>query len=66
MRPIDTVGAGDGFAAGHLAATLTDGTLQDRFDQAAAVGALVTTGSGDLIAMPSARELADFRAAHTR
>jgi sugar/nucleoside kinase (ribokinase family) len=52
VTPIDTVGAGDGFAAGYLAGLLTDASLQQRLDQAAAVGALVTTRRGDLTAMP--------------
>ena len=52
VTPIDTVGAGDGFAAGYLAAFLTGRSLQERVDQAAAVGALTTTRRGDLAAMP--------------
>jgi 2-dehydro-3-deoxygluconokinase len=63
---VDTVGAGDGFAAGYLAARLTDRTVQERVDQAAALGALVTTRHGDLAAMPSAEELATFRHAAAR
>ena len=54
VTPIDTVGAGDGFAAGYLAAFLAGGSLQERVDQGAAVGALVTTRRGDLAAMPTA------------
>ena len=48
VTPIDTVGAGDGFAAGYLAAFLSGGSLQERVDQGAAVGALATTRRGDL------------------
>ena len=55
VTPIDTVGAGDGFAAGYLAAFLAGASLQERVDQGAAVGALVTTRRGDLAAMPTAR-----------
>jgi len=58
--PVDTVGAGDGFAAGYLAAYLADEDLQGRVDQAAAVGAFVTTRRGDLMAMPTRSELDDF------
>ncbi len=58
--PVDTVGAGDGFAAGYLAAYLADEDLQGRVDQAAAVGAFVTTRRGDLSAMPTRPELDDF------
>jgi 2-dehydro-3-deoxygluconokinase len=51
------VGAGDGFAAGYIAAFLTGGTLQKRVDQGAAVGGLVTTRRGDLAAMPERAEV---------
>jgi sugar/nucleoside kinase (ribokinase family) len=57
VAPIDTVGAGDGFAAGYLAAFLARGSLRDRVDQGAAVGALVTTQRGDLDAMPTRSEV---------
>jgi sugar/nucleoside kinase (ribokinase family) len=57
VTPIDTVGAGDGFAAGYIAGKLTGADLQQRLDQAAAVGALVTTRRGDLAAMPSRAEV---------
>ena len=57
VTPIDTVGAGDGFAAGYLAGLLTGSGLQQRVDQAAAVGALVTTRRGDLTAMPTRAEV---------
>jgi sugar/nucleoside kinase (ribokinase family) len=56
VTPVDTVGAGDGFAAGYLAGLLTGAHLQQRLDQAAALGALVTTRRGDLAAMPSRTE----------
>jgi len=57
VTPIDTVGAGDGFAAGYLAAFLTGRSLQERVDQGAAVGALATTRRGDLAAMPQREEV---------
>jgi sugar/nucleoside kinase (ribokinase family) len=57
VTPIDTVGAGDGFAAGYLAAFLGGGNLQERVDQGAAVGALATTRRGDLAAMPERAEV---------
>jgi sugar/nucleoside kinase (ribokinase family) len=57
VTPIDTVGAGDGFAAGYLAAFLGGGNLQERVDQGAAVGALATTRCGDLAAMPERAEV---------
>ena len=60
VEPVDTVGAGDGFAAGYLDAALGRLDLQGRVDQAAAVGALVTTRRGDLSAMPTSAELESF------
>lgn len=60
VTPVDTVGAGDGFAAGYLAGLLSDASLQERIDQAAGVGALVTTRHGDLTAMPSNVELSQL------
>lgn len=57
VTPVDTVGAGDGFAAGYLAGLLTGADLQHRLDQAAAVGALVTSRRGELTAMPSRAEV---------
>ena len=63
VTPIDTVGAGDGFAAGYLDAFLGGRDLRACVDQAAAVGALVTTRRGDLAAMPTRAELDAFLAA---
>ncbi len=57
VTPVDTVGAGDGFAAGYLAAFLVGDSMQERVDQGAAVGALVTTRRGDLAAMPQREEV---------
>jgi sugar/nucleoside kinase (ribokinase family) len=57
VDPVDTVGAGDGFAAGYLAGLLAGDDLQTRLDLAARVGALVTTRRGDLDAMPTRDEL---------
>jgi 2-dehydro-3-deoxygluconokinase len=57
VTPIDTVGAGDGFAAGYLAAFLAGSSLQQRVDQGAAGGALATTRRGDLAAMPHREEI---------
>ena len=57
VEAVDTVGAGDGFAAGYVAGLLVGEPVQARLDQAAAVGALVTTRPGDLDAMPSRAEV---------
>src|ERR687893_20512 len=62
VTPIDTVGAGDGFAAGYLAGRLSGAGLQERLDQAAATGALVTTRRGDLSAMPTRAEVEELLA----
>ena len=62
VTPIDTVGAGDGFAAGYLAGLLSGASLEERLDQAAATGALVTTRRGDLTAMPSRAEVDELLA----
>jgi len=66
VTPIDTVGAGDGFAAGYLAAFLAGGSLQERIDQGAAAGALATTRRGDLAAMPHREEVDALLASTTR
>jgi len=63
VNPVDTVGAGDGFAAGYLDAFVAGRDSQDCVDQAAAVGALATTRRGDLAAMPTRTELDSFSAA---
>ena len=60
VNAVDTVGAGDGFAAGYLAGLLTGAGLQQRLDQAAATGALVTTRRGDLTAMPARAEVEEL------
>ena len=64
VNAVDTVGAGDGFAAGYLAALLHGATLQERIDQGAAVGAIVTTRRGDFVAMPTITELGTFTGTH--
>lgn len=63
VRPVDTVGAGDGFAAGYVAGMLGGEPLQARLDRAAAVGALVTTRPDDLDAMPTRAEVEALLAA---
>lgn len=54
---IDTVGAGDGFAAGYVAGLLRGLRRQERLRQAATVGALVTTRPDDADAMPTRTEV---------
>lgn len=59
---VDTVGAGDGFAAGLISGRLTGLDWPDALRRAAAVGALATTARGDMAGMPTHRELAEFLA----
>lgn len=57
---IDTVGAGDGFAAGYLSGYLDDLSLSDCLIRANAVGALVTQYRGDWEGLPRLEELNNF------
>lgn len=59
---VDTVGAGDGFAAGVISARLDGLPWPECLRRAVAVGALATTVSGDMDGMPSRRELDEFLA----
>jgi sugar/nucleoside kinase (ribokinase family) len=61
VRVVDTVGAGDAFAAGFLAASLRDLPFAERLAMAVACGALSTTGAGSS-ASPTAAELEAFTA----
>lgn len=54
---VDTIGAGDGFAAAFLACRLKGYTLPQTVALAAAAGALVTTVSGDVEGLPTWDEL---------
>jgi 2-dehydro-3-deoxygluconokinase len=60
VRVVDTVGAGDGFAAGLISASLDGLDLPERLRRAAAVGALATTSPGDKDGLPTRAELAAF------
>lgn len=62
---LDTVGAGDGFAAGLISGALDGLPLPARLERAAAVGALATTSRGDMDGMPSRHALDAFLGAHT-
>jgi 2-dehydro-3-deoxygluconokinase len=59
-RVIDSIGAGDGFVAGFLSGRLDGLDLIDSTKRACAVGAVATTVSGDVEALPSRRDLAVF------
>lgn len=60
---VDTVGAGDGFAAGLVSAHLDGLDHEAALERAAAVGALATTSPGDKDGLPSRPELDAFIAA---
>jgi 2-dehydro-3-deoxygluconokinase len=57
VRVVDTVGAGDGFAAGLISGYLDGLDLPARLRRAAAVGALATTSAGDKDGLPTRAEL---------
>jgi 2-dehydro-3-deoxygluconokinase len=57
VQVVDTVGAGDGFAAGLISGYLDGLDLPSRLRRAAAVGALATTSPGDKDGLPTRAEL---------
>ncbi len=60
VKPIDTVGAGDGFDAGYIYSYLNDMTIEERLTFANAVGGLVTTVSGDNEGLPELEDVEAF------
>jgi len=54
---VDTVGAGDAFVAGYLAARLQGASLDDRLDLAATTGAFACMSEGDWEGAPTRDEL---------
>ncbi|POX36041.1 2-dehydro-3-deoxygluconokinase [Streptomyces sp. Ru73] len=60
VRAVDTVGAGDGFAAGLISAHLDGLGPQESLARAAAVGALATTSHGDRDGLPTRARLESF------
>ena len=63
VQVVDTVGAGDGFAAGLISGYLDGLDLPSRLRRAAAVGALATTSPGDKDGLPTRAELDEVVAA---
>jgi 2-dehydro-3-deoxygluconokinase len=57
VQVVDTVGAGDGFAAGLISGYLDGLDLPSGLRRAAAVGALATTSPGDKDGLPTRAEL---------
>ena len=60
VSPVDTVGAGDAFVAGYLAALLTGRTVETRLREANACGALACLNAGDWEGTPTRRDLDAF------
>lgn len=58
VRAVDTVGAGDGFAAGLVSAHLDGAPLEEWLARAGGVGALATTSPGDQDGLPDRAALA--------
>ncbi|MDZ8200369.1 sugar kinase [Microbacterium sp. SSW1-59] len=57
IRPVDTVGAGDAFVAGFLAAQLAGESLKDRLGLAVRTGAFACLAEGDWEGAPRRHEL---------
>jgi 2-dehydro-3-deoxygluconokinase len=66
VQVIDTVGAGDGFAAGFISGRLDGLSPRGCLRRAAAVGALATTSPGDRDGLPTRPELHAFLGGHTK
>ncbi|MCN9243752.1 sugar kinase [Streptomyces sp. RY43-2] len=60
VEPVDTVGAGDAFVAGYLAAVLESRSPVERLRQANACGALACLNTGDWEGTPTRRDLSAF------
>jgi 2-dehydro-3-deoxygluconokinase len=58
VAAVDTVGAGDAFAAGYLAEFLAGGDLGSRLHTAVCAGAFACLGVGDWESLPQRRDLA--------
>ncbi|MEO7018020.1 MAG: sugar kinase [Leifsonia sp.] len=57
VRLVDSVGAGDAFVAGYLAARLRGSTPAERIELATAVGAFACLGAGDWESLPRTQDL---------
>lgn len=57
---IDTVGAGDGFAAGLIAGLIEGKTLEESIIRANAIGAMAIQVAGDSDGYPNIKELSEF------
>ncbi|KHF38947.1 sugar kinase [Halalkalibacter okhensis] len=59
-KVVDPVGAGDGFAAGFVSGLIDELTIEKAVERGNAVGALVTTISGDVEGLPEKSEIERF------
>lgn len=59
-KVVDTVGAGDGFAAGVLSALMEGKTLPEAVRRGNAIGAIQVMSVGDNDGLPSRKQLAEF------
>lgn len=57
---IDTVGAGDGFAAGLITGLIEGKTLEESITRANAIGAMAIQVAGDSDGYPNVKELSEF------
>jgi ribokinase len=60
IRPVDTTGAGDCFAAAYVTSRLDDGTIRDSLKFANAAAALATLDFGSQTAMPNRQAVEAF------
>jgi 2-dehydro-3-deoxygluconokinase len=66
VQVVDTVGAGDGFAAGYISGTLDGLTPRQCLRRACAVGAMATTSPGDRDGLPNRLQLTTFLRDHSK
>lgn len=65
-RVVDTVGAGDGFAAGILSVLLEGGTMSEALERGCAIGAIQTQTVSDNDGLPTKPQVEEFMASHQR
>ncbi|MDF7664267.1 sugar kinase [Bifidobacterium sp. ESL0763] len=63
---VDTVGSGDGFAAGVLSSLLEGASAGRAMERGCAIGAMQTQSISDNEGLPTPRELAEFTGTHRR
>lgn len=63
---IDTVGCGDGFAAGVLSALLEGTSINSALTRGCAIGAMQTQSASDNDALPTREQLQEFINTHER